>query len=65
MGSGELDVLQKLFRIRAAFSHSLSMVLGRKASEPSLFANMLKGAAKRWPQPAFLGAPSLPGGGGW
>lgn len=65
-------LLQKLLRILAAFSHSLSIVSGKKLSEPSLFASMLKGVAalppqalKRWPHPAFLGAPSLSGGGTW
>lgn len=66
-----LDLLQKFFRILAALSHSLSIVLGRNVSDPSLFASMLKGAAalvpneeKRWAQFVFLGAPSLSRGGG-
>lgn len=67
-----LDLLQKFLRILAAFSHSLSIVLGKNASEPSLFASMLNGAAalepktdRRCVQFVFLGAPSVSVGGGW
>lgn len=59
------DLLQKLFNILAAFSHSLSMVVGKKASAPILFASMLKGAAafepkveNLCPHPGFFEAPA-------
>lgn len=36
--------------MRAAFSTSLSMVLGRNVSEPSLLASILKGVAALVPK---------------
>ena len=46
------DILQKLLKIRAAFSTSLSIGPGRKASEPILLARALMGAAALVPHPA-------------
>src|SRR3569833_288156 len=75
---GQGNSLQKLLRMRAAFSHSLSMVVGRNDSEPILFANMFSGAVafppsceRRSDQPGLvdsLGAFCCCGGngdGGW
>src|SRR4051794_20459867 len=57
------DLLQNPRRMRAAFSHSLSMVVGRNVSEPIFCASLLMGAAafdpipeRRWPQPGLTGA---------
>lgn len=40
-------VLQKDFRILAAFSDSISSVVGQKASDPILFESLLMGAPTR------------------
>lgn len=49
-----VDLLAKLLNILAALSHSLSSVVGRKVSDPILFASALNGAAAFDPQPASL-----------
>ena len=45
-------LLQKLFKIRPAFSHSLSIVVGRKLSAPNLLVRALMGAAALLPHSA-------------
>ena len=40
----ESSILQKLLRMRAALSLSMSRVVGQKASEPSLFESLFTGA---------------------
>ena len=63
------DLLQKLLRILAAFSHSLSNGSGKKPSDPNLFARALTGPAtllvKAWPKADnlfvfFFASPALP-----
>lgn len=39
----QADLLQNDLRIRAAFSHSFSMPVGQKASDPILFVSLLTG----------------------
>lgn len=55
-----LDLLQKLFRMRAALSLSLSSVVGQKASEPSLLERRLTGAPSLSTHPYSLSKPALP-----
>lgn len=57
---GDQNLLQKLLTILAAFSHSLSMVVGKKLCEPILLARALMGTAafmpiweRRSPHPFF------------
>ena len=52
-------LLQKLRRIRAALSLSLSKVVGQKASEPNLFDSLLTGAPSLSAQPQSLSKPVL------
>ncbi len=47
------DILQKDLRIRAALSHSLSKVVGQKASDPILFENLFIGAPTEECQTSF------------
>lgn len=49
--SSEQNVLQKLFKILAALSLSMSRVVGQKASEPSLFERRLTGGPSLSTQP--------------
>lgn len=51
--------LQKLRRMRAALSLSLSSVVGQKASEPSLFDSLLTGAPSLSAHPHSLSKPDL------
>ena len=51
--------LQKLLRMRAALSLSLSSVVGQKASDPSLFERRLTGGPNLSTQPYTLSKPAL------
>lgn len=56
----EHDVLQKLFKMRAALSLSMSSVVGQKASEPNLFDILLMGAPSLSTHPYILSKPIFP-----
>lgn len=60
MGDGVVDVLQKLRKMRAALSLSLSRVVGQKASEPSLLLSLFTGAPSLSTSVQALSKPTLP-----
>ena len=66
LGTGRCDLLrdssnllQKLLRMRAALSLSLSSVVGQKASLPSLLDNRFTGAPSLSTNPYILSKPAL------
>ena len=54
------DILQKLRKMRAALSLSLSKVVGQKASEPSLLLSLFTGAPSLSTRFQALSKPTLP-----